>query len=83
MDEGTICLKEALEYGINRLSEAKISEAELDAWYLLSHVTKIDRGIYFAEILYQFPSILTQNFRLYKLLFFQRGKRLSGSLLIS
>ena len=50
MDEGTICLKEALEYGINRLSEAKISEAELDAWYLLSHVTKIDRGTYFAEI---------------------------------
>ena len=50
MDEGTICLKEALEYGINRLSGAKISEAELDAWYLLSHVTKIDRGTYFAEM---------------------------------
>lgn len=50
MDEGTICLKEALEYGINRLSEGKISEAELDAWYLLSHVTKIDRATYFAEM---------------------------------
>lgn len=49
MNEGTMCLDEALEYGISKLSEAKISEAELDAWYLLSYVTKLDRGTYFAE----------------------------------
>lgn len=35
--------KEAYDYGISSLNAAKISEADIDAWYLLEHVAKINR----------------------------------------
>ena len=43
-------LKEAYEYGQEQLKEAEIEEAELDAWYLLEHVTGISRAVYFMDM---------------------------------
>lgn len=42
-------LKEAYEYGKNQLMEAHISDADLDAWYLLEYVTGISRAEYFMD----------------------------------
>ena len=40
-------LKEAYEYGKEQLKNAQISDAELDAWYLLEYVTGTSRAGYF------------------------------------
>ena len=40
-------LEEALTYGRQTLTEARITEAALDAWYLLEYVCKIDRSYYY------------------------------------
>ena len=42
-------LRQAYEAGIERLKEAGIEEAGLDAWYLLEYVTGINRATYFAD----------------------------------
>lgn len=42
-------LRQAYEEGIERLKEAEIEEAGLDAWYLLEYVTGINRAGYFAD----------------------------------
>lgn len=42
-------LSEAYEYGTKLLEEAGVSEAELDAWYLLEHVTGITRATFFMD----------------------------------
>lgn len=42
-------LQQAYEEGIERLKEAGIEEAGLDAWYLLEYVTGINRATYFAD----------------------------------
>jgi len=42
-------LRQAYEEGIERLKEAGIEEAGLDAWYLLEYVTGINRAGYFAD----------------------------------
>lgn len=42
-------LKEAYEEGIRLLRAAGIEEADLDAWYLLEHVTGIGRSMYYAR----------------------------------
>ena len=42
-------LRQAYEEGIERLKEAGIEEAGLDAWYLLEYVTGINRATYFAD----------------------------------
>ncbi len=42
-------LKQALDYGRVTLEEAKILEANLDAWYLLEFVTRIGRAEYFGN----------------------------------
>lgn len=41
-------LQEAYEYGRKQLELAGVPDADLDAWYLLEFVTKIDRAMYFA-----------------------------------
>lgn len=43
-------LKEAYEYGQQRLIEAEVDDAVLDAWYLLEHVTGISRTLYFLRM---------------------------------
>ena len=43
-------LKEAYEYGKQELNTAKIDEADLDAWYLLEHVTGVNRAGYFMDM---------------------------------
>ena len=40
-------LKDAYEFGQTQLKMAKIAEATLDAWYLLEHVTGVNRAKYF------------------------------------
>ena len=42
-------LKEALEQGQEQLKRACIQDAELDAWYLLEHVTGVSRSMYFMD----------------------------------
>lgn len=44
-------LKEAYEYGKKKLSETHISDADLDAWYLLEYVTGISRAEYFMDMM--------------------------------
>lgn len=41
-------MQEAYEQGEKRLTLAGIQEARLDAWYLLEHVTKVSRAMYYA-----------------------------------
>lgn len=43
-------LKEAYECGKEQLRMAGISEADLDAWYLLEHVTGVSRAMYFMDM---------------------------------
>ena len=43
-------LKEAYEYGQEQLKNAGIDDADLDAWYLLEHVTRITRAGYFMDM---------------------------------
>lgn len=42
-------LKEAYRFGIQKLKEAGISEAELDSWYLLEKVTGVDKAAYYGN----------------------------------
>ena len=42
-------LKEAWQQATNRLYKFKINDAELDAWYLLSHVTGLTRAEFFLK----------------------------------
>lgn len=43
-------LREAYEYGQQQLKKAQIEDADLDAWYLLEHVTGITRAMYFLDM---------------------------------
>ncbi len=43
-------LREAYEYGQNRLQSVEIEDAVLDAWYLLEFVTGISRAMYFLRM---------------------------------
>ena len=43
-------LKEAYEYGQEQLKNVQIDDADLDAWYLLEHVTGITRAMYFLDM---------------------------------
>lgn len=43
-------LKEAYEYGQVQLKSVEIEDADLDAWYLLEHVTGITRAGYFMDM---------------------------------
>ena len=43
-------LKEAYEYGQRQLKNVGIDDADLDAWYLLEHVTGITRAGYFMDM---------------------------------
>ena len=43
-------LKEAYEYGQEQLKSVEIEDADLDAWYLLEHVTGITRAGYFMDM---------------------------------
>lgn len=43
-------LKEAYEYGQEQLKNVGIDDADLDAWYLLEHVTGITRAGYFMDM---------------------------------
>ena len=43
-------LKEAYEYGQEQLKNVEIDDADLDAWYLLEHVTGITRAGYFMDM---------------------------------
>lgn len=42
-------LKEAYARGRNILEQKDIPDAELDAWYLLEHITGISRALYFSD----------------------------------
>ena len=42
-------LKEAFEYGVEKLQESGITEAQQDSFYLLEHVTGISRGKYYVN----------------------------------
>lgn len=42
-------LKELYQFGTTELERAGIEECALDAWYLLEHVIKISRAMYFAD----------------------------------
>lgn len=43
-------LREAYEYGQEQLKNAQIDDADLDAWYLLEHVTGVTRAMYFMDM---------------------------------
>ena len=42
-------LEHAYRRGVEKLKEAGVPEAQLDAWYLLEHVTGIGRAAYYAD----------------------------------
>jgi len=43
-------LREAYEYGKEQLKKVQIEDADLDAWYLLEHVTGVTRATYFMDM---------------------------------
>ena len=43
-------LREAYEYGKEQLKKVQIEDADIDAWYLLEHVTGITRAVYFMDM---------------------------------
>lgn len=47
MNQKTLAIREIYKEGKERLEHAGILEAELDAWYLLEHVTGISRASYY------------------------------------
>ena len=52
-------IQELYKEGIFRLKQARIAEAELDAWYLLEYVTGISRTMYYLEKSKRRKDILT------------------------
>lgn len=50
LEKSKMTLKEAYEYGQEQLKNAGIDDADLDAWYLLEHVTGITRAGYFMDM---------------------------------
>ena len=50
MNSGDKCsLEQAYRQGMEKLKNAGVPEAELDAWYLLEYVTGIGRASYYAD----------------------------------
>lgn len=66
-------LREALDYGRARLIEAKIEEANLDAWLLLEYSTRISRASYFGN---QDAPMEAQQWEVYQSVIEERGKRI-------
>ncbi len=50
LETGKMTLREAYEYGQKQLKIAAITEAEIDAWYLLEYATGITRAEYFLDM---------------------------------
>lgn len=50
MGKSSMTLKEAYEYGQGQLKSAQVEDADLDAWYLLEHVTGVTRAGYFMDL---------------------------------
>ena len=47
MKEEILTLKEALAKAVDKLQQREVPEADIDAWYLLSYVTGLDRAAFF------------------------------------
>lgn len=47
MKEEILTLKEALAKAVDKLQQMEVSDADIDAWYLLSYVTGLDRAAFF------------------------------------
>ncbi len=66
-------LREALDYGRARLTEAKIEEANLDAWLLLEYITRVNRASYFGN---QDATMEENQWTAYQSVIEERGKRI-------
>lgn len=66
-------LREALDFGKKTLREAGVKEADLDAWYLLSHVTGYSRSDYYLR---EKEALLEAQEASYQKLLAERGKRI-------
>ena len=44
MKEEILTLKEALAKAVDKLQQMEVPDADIDAWYLLSYVTGLDRS---------------------------------------
>lgn len=58
-------LKEAYEYGKQKLTEVHISDADLDAWYLLEYVTGVSRAMYFMDMMREIKQDQEMQYREY------------------
>ena len=47
MKEEILTLKEALAKAVDKLQQMEVQDADIDAWYLLSYVTGLDRAAFF------------------------------------
>lgn len=47
MKEEILTLKEALAKAVDKLQQMEVPDADIDAWYLLSYVTGLDRAAFF------------------------------------
>lgn len=47
MKEEILTLKEALAKAVDKLQQMEVPDADIDAWYLLSYVTRLDRAAFF------------------------------------
>lgn len=66
-------LREAYEEGRQQLEAAGVRDADLDAWYLLEHVTGIDRAAYYADMSKLLSAV---HYQRYKHCIEQRAERI-------
>lgn len=66
-------LYELLEYGKQSLQQAKVTEYELDAWYLLQHITGVSRTTYLCDRNRQVPE---EQIAAYQKLIDKRAERI-------
>lgn len=73
MKEEILTLKEALAKAVDKLQQMEVPDADIDAWYLLSYVTGLDRAAFF---LYGEEPMAEPDMIRYRDLVTKRGERI-------
>lgn len=73
MKEEILTLKEALAKAVDKLQQMEVPDADIDAWYLLSYVTGLDRAAFF---LHGDEPMAEPDMIRYRDLVTKRGKRI-------
>ena len=73
MKDEILTLKEALAKAVDKLQQMEVPDADIDAWYLLSYVTGLDRAAFFLR---REEPMAEQDLARYRDLVTKRGERI-------